>query len=109
MVGIPSLKLTAKAPKNGWLEYDRFLFGGPVFQGRTVSFKEGMIHFLFGSNTAAHFQAGKKLLLSLRLLFFMVITDNPMTLKSNTHHIIPGSCGKNPGSSKQPSLNSKRP
>ena len=27
---IPSLKLTAKAPENGWLEYDRFLLGpGP--------------------------------------------------------------------------------
>ncbi len=28
-----SLKLTAKAPKNGWLEYDRFLLGDVFFQG----------------------------------------------------------------------------
>ena len=36
---IPSLKLTAKAPENGWLE-DDFPFGKPYFQGRTVSFRE---------------------------------------------------------------------
>ena len=28
------------APENGWLEYDRFLFGMAYFQGRTVSFRE---------------------------------------------------------------------
>ena len=31
---LPSLKLTAKAPENGWLEYDPFLLGfQPNFQG----------------------------------------------------------------------------
>ena len=30
------------APENGWLEYDRFLFGMAYFQGRTVSFREGL-------------------------------------------------------------------
>ena len=29
------------APENGWLEYDRFLLGWPIFTGRTVSFREG--------------------------------------------------------------------
>ncbi len=38
---IPSLKLTAKAPENGWLEDDCFLpFGMAYFQRRTVSFRE---------------------------------------------------------------------
>ena len=39
-IGVPSLKLTAKAPKNGWLEY-YFPIGKPCFQVRTVSFREG--------------------------------------------------------------------
>ena len=30
---IPSLKLTAKAPENGWLEYDPFLLGFGLFSG----------------------------------------------------------------------------
>ena len=34
------LKLTAKAPENGWLEDHPFLLKGPYFQGRTVSFRE---------------------------------------------------------------------
>ena len=39
---LPSLKLTAKAPTHGWLEYDPFLLGKTAyFQGRTVSFREG--------------------------------------------------------------------
>ena len=39
---IPSLKLTAIAPKNGWLEYDPFLLGQTAyFQGRTVKLREG--------------------------------------------------------------------
>ena len=29
---IPSLKLTANAPENGWLEYDRFHLGWFIFQ-----------------------------------------------------------------------------
>ena len=37
---VPSLKLTAKAPENGWLEY-YFPIGEAYFQGRTVSFREG--------------------------------------------------------------------
>ena len=36
---ILSLRLTAKAPENGWLEY-WFPFGKAYFQGRTVSFRE---------------------------------------------------------------------
>ena len=36
---IHSLKLTAIAPENGWLE-DYMLFQKPYFQGRTVSFRE---------------------------------------------------------------------
>ena len=31
-VNSPSLKLTAKAAENGWLEYDRFLLGWPIFR-----------------------------------------------------------------------------
>ena len=30
---LPSLKLTANAPENGWLEYDRFLLGPGLFSG----------------------------------------------------------------------------
>ena len=30
---IPSLKLTAKSPENGWLEYNRFLLGPGLFSG----------------------------------------------------------------------------
>ena len=30
---LPSLKLTAKAPENGWLEDDRFLLGFGLFSG----------------------------------------------------------------------------
>ena len=36
---LPSLKLTAKAPENGWLEYDRFLLGPGAF---AVSFREAI-------------------------------------------------------------------
>ncbi len=36
---IPSLKLIAKAPENGWLE-DCFPFGMAYFQGQTASFRE---------------------------------------------------------------------
>ena len=38
---LPSLKLTSKAPENRWLE-DYFPFGKAHFQGRTVSFNEGI-------------------------------------------------------------------
>ena len=39
-VYLPSLKLTAKAPENGWLEYDCFLLGPTIhFQGRGVCCK----------------------------------------------------------------------
>ncbi len=32
------------APENGWLEYDPFLLGQTAyFQGRTVSFREGIL------------------------------------------------------------------
>ena len=35
--GLPSLKLTAKAPENGWLEYDSFPFGArPIFRGKLL-------------------------------------------------------------------------
>ena len=34
---IPSLKLTAKAPENGWLEYDPFVLGfRPIFRGELL-------------------------------------------------------------------------
>ena len=34
---VPSLKLTAKAPENGWLEDDCFLFGfWPIFRGELL-------------------------------------------------------------------------
>ncbi len=33
---IPSLKLTAKAPENGCLEYDRFLLRWPIFRGELL-------------------------------------------------------------------------
>ena len=32
-VGLPSLKLTAKTPENGWLEYKPFLLGFGLFSG----------------------------------------------------------------------------
>ena len=30
------MKLTAKAPENGWLEYDPFLLGRPIFKGELL-------------------------------------------------------------------------
>ncbi len=33
---IHSLKLTAKAPTNGWLEYKPFLLGRPIFRGKLL-------------------------------------------------------------------------
>ena len=36
---VPSLKLTANAPENGWLEDNPFLLGRPIFRGY-VSFRE---------------------------------------------------------------------
>ncbi len=36
-----TLKLTANVPKIGWLEYDRFLLGRPIFRSY-VSFREGI-------------------------------------------------------------------
>ena len=38
-----SLKLTAIAPTNGWLEYDRLSYWvkRPIFRGEMVSFREG--------------------------------------------------------------------
>ena len=35
-----TLPETNMAPENGWLEYNRFLLGWPIFMGRTVSFRE---------------------------------------------------------------------
>ena len=41
MIHLPSLKLTAKAPKNGWLEDYPFLLGPGLFSGAfAVSFRE---------------------------------------------------------------------
>ena len=42
---VASLKLTAKAPENGWLE-DYFPLGRPIFRGY-VSFREGRF-LIFG-------------------------------------------------------------
>ena len=35
---VPSLKLTAQAPVNGWLEYDPFLLGFGLFSGAKMLF-----------------------------------------------------------------------
>ena len=43
---LPSLKRTAKAPENQWLE-DGFPFGMAYFQGRTVSFGEGRFVYIY--------------------------------------------------------------
>ena len=45
---LPSLKLTANAPENGWLEYDRFLLGQKAdLEGRTVDGRGlGRLHFV---------------------------------------------------------------
>ena len=43
-----TLPETNVAPENGWLE-DYFPIGEAYFQGRTVSFREGIYPFLFGS------------------------------------------------------------
>ena len=54
---IPSLKLTAKAPENGWLEDDCFLLGRQTayFHGQlTVSFREG-IYFCCFLQTSGRF------------------------------------------------------
>ena len=46
--GVLSLKLIAKAPENGWLEYDRFLLGQNAdFQMRTVSFRECISYMIY--------------------------------------------------------------
>ena len=29
------------APENGWLEYDHFLLGDPIFRGELLVFREG--------------------------------------------------------------------
>ena len=34
MVLLHCLKLTTKAPENGWLEDERFLLGWPIFRGK---------------------------------------------------------------------------
>ena len=36
-----TLPETNIVPKNGWLEYDPFLLGRPIFRGEHVSFREG--------------------------------------------------------------------
>ena len=41
LILIPSLKLTAKAPENGWLEDDPFHLGWPISGALAVSFREG--------------------------------------------------------------------
>ena len=38
---LPSLKLTAKAAENGWLEYKPFLLGKPTIFRGYASFREG--------------------------------------------------------------------
>ena len=38
-----TLPETNIAPENGWLEYDRFLWGWPIFRDY-VSFREGTSH-----------------------------------------------------------------
>ncbi len=44
---LPSLKLTAKAPENRWLEYDRFLLGRGLFSGAKM-FVSGRVIFFSG-------------------------------------------------------------
>ena len=43
---LPSLKLIAKTPENGRLEYDRFVLGKPMFRGY-VSFRECIVSVSF--------------------------------------------------------------
>ena len=44
LVGFPAANYTLPetniAPENGWLEYDPFLLGWPIFRGENVSFRE---------------------------------------------------------------------
>ncbi len=48
---IPSLKLTANTPENGWLEYDPFLWGWPIFRCEfAVSFRECIMCCPWASN-----------------------------------------------------------
>ena len=48
------------APKNGWLEYDRFLLGWPIFRGKLlVSGRVCFILFLLVS--MLHFQMARTL------------------------------------------------
>ena len=42
---LPSLKLTAKAPENRWLEYDRFLLGPGLFSGAKMLVSGRVIFF----------------------------------------------------------------
>ena len=44
------------APENGWLEYDRFLLGWPIFKGENVSFREGSTGLQIKNMTANGFQ-----------------------------------------------------
>ncbi len=52
MVGfrVPSLKLTAKAAENGWLEYDPASFWGkkPIFQGANLLLVSGSVPGTYG-------------------------------------------------------------
>ena len=42
---LPTHLETNTSPENGWLEYDRFLLGWPIFRGY-VSFREGTNHLV---------------------------------------------------------------
>jgi len=46
-IPVPSLELTAKAPENGWLEYDRCPVGPGLFSGSIVCFSEGKCPVIF--------------------------------------------------------------
>ena len=71
---LPSLKLTAKAPKNGWLEYYFPIGFQPIFRGY-VSFREGK-HSSFLRNLFGHFWRRMLLLARIQRLLVCLIIDS---------------------------------
>ena len=71
---LPSLKLTAKAPKNGWLEYDPFLLG------KTAYF-QGLLPLVSGRVSSGH---------HLTSLVFLLVDDflTPVNAETLDHLVV---------------------
>ena len=94
-VELPSLKQTAIAPENLWLEYDRFLLGFGLFSGANCSFWGGY----------PQTEDGMNLILPLKKVSQKVSACIKIIFHQTTHHLlVSGSRGT---SQKKPSWPSK--